>query len=308
VTVPWPFRHLGLKILAFVLALLLWFAVAGEEVVERGLRVPLELQQFPAGLELRGEWPTFVDVRLRGPSGALAGLAAGDTVAVLDLRTAKVGPRLFQLTPEQVRTPFGVQAVQVTPSSVSLTFENSKSGWVPVRPPVEGDPDPGFVRGMVTVSPPRVEVIGPETLVDRVREAFTEPVSIAGARDQVVQQVTVGFMDPELRLKVPRPALVTVQILPGPAERRITDRAIHLRNLAPKLVAQAMPEATTVVLRGSRQGVNRVDSSTVTAYVDLAGLGEGEHLLNVHVDPISEAGISRIDPDTIRVRITRAPD
>ena len=63
----WPFRHIGLKALSFVLAILLWLVVAGEEVVERGLRVPLELQQFPGGLELRGEWPTFVDVRLRGP-------------------------------------------------------------------------------------------------------------------------------------------------------------------------------------------------------------------------------------------------
>ena len=43
--------------------------VSGEETVERGLRVPLELQQFPAGLELQGEVPTTVDVRVRGASG-----------------------------------------------------------------------------------------------------------------------------------------------------------------------------------------------------------------------------------------------
>ena len=40
--------------------------VAGEQTVERGLRVPLELQQFPAGLELQGEPPALVDVRVRG--------------------------------------------------------------------------------------------------------------------------------------------------------------------------------------------------------------------------------------------------
>src|SRR5262249_36708870 len=51
----WPFRHLGLKALSLVLALLLWMIVSGEETVERGLRVPLELQQVPAGLELTGE-------------------------------------------------------------------------------------------------------------------------------------------------------------------------------------------------------------------------------------------------------------
>ena len=51
--------------------------VAGEETVERGLRVPLELQQFPAGLELKGDAPSLVDVRVRGASGALVAAGAG---------------------------------------------------------------------------------------------------------------------------------------------------------------------------------------------------------------------------------------
>jgi len=308
VSVIWPFRHIGLKALAFVLALLLWLVVAGEEVVERGLRVPLELQQFPSGLELRGEWPTFVDVRLRGPSAALGRMAAGDIVAVLDLRSAKVGPRLFQLTPDQVRAPSGVEVVQVTPPSVALAFEKSKTRLVPVRPPLDGDPAPGFVVGKVSVNPESVEVTGPETIVDRAIEAFTEPVSVAGARDQVVEQVTVGFLDAELRLKVPRPAIVTVQVLPGPDERTVSDRAIHLRNLGPKLVAQAIPAVTSVVLRGTSQSLSLVDTSTVNAYVDLSGLGVGEHVLNVQADALQDAGVSRIAPDTIRVRISSAQD
>src|SRR5436305_9388556 len=96
----WPFRHFGLKVLSLGLAILLWMAVAGEETVERGLRVPLELQQVPAGLELTGEVPTAVDVRVRGASGTLSRVAAGDVVAVVDLRTARAGRRLFPLGPD----------------------------------------------------------------------------------------------------------------------------------------------------------------------------------------------------------------
>ena len=36
-------QHPGLKVLSVGLAVLLWLIVAGEETVERGLRVPLEL-------------------------------------------------------------------------------------------------------------------------------------------------------------------------------------------------------------------------------------------------------------------------
>ena len=92
----------------------------------------------------------------------------------------------------------------------------------------------------------------------RATEALTEPVSIAGARDRVVETVTVGLLDPALRLKNPRPATVTVQIVPAPVERTLRDRPVHLRNLAGNLSAQAVPAAVDVNVRGSRDTLGRV--------------------------------------------------
>ena len=120
----WPFRHIGMKLLSVALALLLWMAVAGEQTVERVLRVPLELQQFPTSLELVGDFTTAVDVRVRGSAGTLSRVVNGDIVAVLDLQGAEAGPRLFRLTPDDVRAPFGVEVVQVSPTTVAMTFVN----------------------------------------------------------------------------------------------------------------------------------------------------------------------------------------
>ena len=133
----WLFGNIWLKLLSIGLALMLWMVVSGEETVERGLRVPLELTQVPAGLELLGDVPATVDVRVRGASGTLSRVAAGEVVAVLDLHTAQSGRRLFPLTPEQVRVPFGVEIVQVLPSAVTMAFEMSASREVPIVPSVE---------------------------------------------------------------------------------------------------------------------------------------------------------------------------
>ena len=100
------FRHIGLKVLSLVLAALIWLLVSGEQIVERALRIPLEFTNLPAQLELVGEPPTVVDVRVRGSSGALSRVATGELVAVLDLRTARAGQRLFHLTGADVRAPF----------------------------------------------------------------------------------------------------------------------------------------------------------------------------------------------------------
>jgi YbbR domain-containing protein len=299
----WPFRQLGLKILSLGLAVMLWVVIAGEETVERGLRIPLELQQFPPELELETEAPSLVDVRVRGASGTLSRVAPGDIVAVLDLHTARTGRRLYQLTPEQVRVPFGVQVVQINPPSVALVFEQSASKSVPVTPAVEGTPAPGFVVGKPTVEPGTVEVVGPAGAVQRVTEALTEPVSVAGAMQAVVDNVTVGFQDPSLRLKNPKLAEVRVPVLPGPVERTLRDLPVHLRDLGTNMTAQATPTAVEVVLRGSRQGLGRVDREEVTAYIELGGLGAGTYVLGVKVDASQDAGVARIIPATVQVTI-----
>jgi len=293
----WPFRHFGLKVLSLGLAILLWMAVAGEETVERGLRVPLELQQVPAGLELTGEVPTAVDVRVRGASGALSRVAAGEVVAVLDLRSARAGQRLF--------APFGVEIVQVTPSAIAFAFEPSATRTVPVELSVEGRPAPGYIVGSMTSEPARVEIVGPESAVKRATEALAEPVPIAGARDRVRETVTVGVLDPALRLKSARSAIVTIDIQPAPLERTLHNQPVHLSNLGATLVAQADPSTVNVSLRGSREALARLQSDDVRAFVDVAGLGTGLYPLTVYADVKREAGVTRIEPSVVQVRISR---
>lgn len=300
----WPFRHVGLKLMSLALALLLWMVVAGEETVERGLRVPLELQQVPAGLELTGDIPSAVDVRVRGSSGALSRLAAGDVVAVIDLRTAREGHRLFPLTPDQMRVPFGVEVVQITPSAVAIAFEKSASRQVPVVPAVEGRPAPGFVVGGRIADPKTVEVVGPESVVKEVTEVLTEAVNVAGARQNVTQTVVLGLLDPSLRLKNTRSATATVEIVPAPLERVLHARPIHLRGLGQDLQAQAIPPTANIALGGARHPLDRLTADDVVLYVDLTGLGVGEYSgLFLHADAPQDIGVTRIDPSSVQVLI-----
>lgn len=204
--------RLPLKIISVALAALLWLLVSGEQIVERALRIPLQFTNLPPALELVGEAPSVVDVRVRGSSGALARMSAGELVAVLDLRSARAGRRLFHLSGSDVRAPFGIDVVQVTPSSVPIGFEPSATRVVRVVPEVEGNPADGFAIGTVTAEPDTVEVVGPQSIVKGLTEAMTEPVSVDGARGTVSEMVTVGVADPAVRLRSPVAARVTVTI------------------------------------------------------------------------------------------------
>ena len=209
-----PFRRLGLKVVSVVLAVLIWLIVSGEQIVERAFRIPLEFTNLPAALELAGNAPNVVDVRVRGSSGALSRLAAGELVAVLDLRQARSGQRLFHMTGTDVRAPFGIEVVQVTPSSLAITFETSATKAVSISPILEGQPADGFEVRRIIADPAVVIVAGPATAVRETDEAITEPVSVANASDTVTEIVNVGVADPAVRLRSAQSVRVTVQIAP----------------------------------------------------------------------------------------------
>lgn len=209
-----PFRNLGLKFLSTCIAALLWLVVAGERVVERVMRAPVEMQNLPEGLEIVGTPPDTVEVRLRGPSGALSRMAAGDMAAVIDLQTARPGRRLFHLTQNNVSVPYGTEVVQVGPSTLTLEFETTAVRTVPVEPDVEGRPAMGYEVTKVTSEPATVEVAGPASAVNRLPAAITEPVSVQDQTRSVREIVTIGVPDSTLRLQSSKTAVVTVTIAP----------------------------------------------------------------------------------------------
>ncbi len=206
-------RNPGLKLLSIVVAALLWFLVSGQQEAQRTMRIPLEYANLPPELELRGETPMVVDVRVRGSAAALGRIAPGELVAVLDLRSARPGRRLFHLGVKDVRTQFGIDVVQVAPSNVSITVEPSETRSLAVMPDLEGDPAPGYRIGKVSAQPPTVEVIGPASAVSSLTRVVTEPVSVAGAATRVRETVNAGVADPSVRLKAAQRVTVDVEIV-----------------------------------------------------------------------------------------------
>jgi len=206
------FRNFGLKVLSICIATLLWLVVAGERVVERVLRVPVELQNLPSDLEIVSNPPETVEVRVRGSSGTLSRLAPGEVATVIDLRAARTGRRLFHLTPGQVNTPYGLETIQVSPPTLTMEFETTGIRMVRVQPTIDGIPARGYEVVSVKSDPETVEVSGPESALKQLKEAITEPISVSDLEATVREVVTVGVADSSVRVRAPQTITVTVTI------------------------------------------------------------------------------------------------
>jgi len=299
-----PFRDFWLKIVSVCLAVLLWVTVAGEPVVERGLEIPLEFENVPIGLEIVGDTPDSVSVRVRGSSRVVGRLDASEVVAVLDLGEERPGRRLFDMFAGRVDVPSGVEVTSVVPATITLVLEREGTPrMVPVVPDIEGEPADGMVVGRIKAEPATVEVIGPETPLSELREAFTEPVLIAGATRDVEAEVTVGVAGPTLRLVEPVTSRVLIEIVAAPVERTLHD--VPVASTYPQDAGRAVfePARVTVGVRGPDGAIRDLDAAAVRVHVDLAGLRPGRYNLPVTVELNNDVRVTNVDPPSVQVSV-----
>ena len=298
------FAHTGLKVVSVALAVLLWMLVSSQRApVERGLRIPLELQNLPQNLEMVEPPQESVDVRIRGTADALSRIAPGDLVATIDLSSAQPGRRLFHLSTERVKAPFAVAVTQVTPASVAIRFEPSATRIVPVVPSVEGEPAAGYIVGKVSAEPPTVEIVGPESILRRVTEAITEPLWVGSARSDVRSSVTLGVADEGVRVKNAKTAVVSVEIVSAPEERQFSSVPVRTRNLARGLTAAVSPATVRVRVRGTQEMLAKIRDTSIVAYVDLGGVGRGDYGLPVRLEPTVGVGVDQLDPMVVSIHV-----
>jgi YbbR domain-containing protein len=116
------FANAGLKLLALAISFLLWATYTAEPYSEVGFVVPLEFTTMPPQLEISGDVPTAARIRVRGRSAMVRRMVAADLNLRLDLKDAKEGTMLVELSPRMVGAPFGVTVVQVEPAEIHVTL------------------------------------------------------------------------------------------------------------------------------------------------------------------------------------------
>ena len=293
----WLLDNLALKMISLALAVMVWFVIAGEKTSEMGLQVPVELQNFPRDLELTGEPVDAVEVRLRASPGIIQHLTVSDVSAQIDVAEATEGEHIIHLTSDVIRVPFGVKVVKISPSTLTLHFERTLQKLVPVRPRLLGRPAPGFEVGTTTATPVEVRVAGPRTRVEDVESAFTEPISIEGARGPLEQDVNIGLEDPVLRIQGNPRVRVSVQVQEVRTQRTLAAVPVEVRGPA----GAVSPARVQVMLSGPQAELDKLTSADVRAFVQPdAGQATGPVPVRVEIAPGHPGvAVEKTEPATV---------
>lgn len=115
------FQHAGLKIGALLIAAALWIAYHSQPLVESSYNVPLLLENIPSGLEVTGDVPSTVLVRVRGRLGRLRPRDPGDLNVIADFTHAHAGTQLLPLVPSDS------DIVAISPAQVEFALVSASA-------------------------------------------------------------------------------------------------------------------------------------------------------------------------------------
>ncbi|MDW7711819.1 MAG: diadenylate cyclase [Deferrisomatales bacterium] len=114
----WPYGAVALT-----LAVGLWFLlVPGSSTVEMVRQAPVVVENLPVGYLLESVEPERVNVTVSGPRGAVY-LGPPDMIQVrIDAFLAQLGRRTFQVNPDRVDHPPGIEVRGISPSQVRISL------------------------------------------------------------------------------------------------------------------------------------------------------------------------------------------
>ena len=221
-----------IKVVALGISLALWLGVTGLSTLgSENYSVPLNLRTSDNSI-VTGTLIEDVEIRLSGDKRRIEQINRDDLRISLDLTDVAAGDHIVSLTPETVSItlPLGLKLDAIRPNKIPVRIEYVEEKEVAVTAETVGDLPEDYEVYSKTVSPPKVPVRGPSSIIRSLSSVSTEridltdrtsdftakqiPLTISAARATLLQTVVdVTFRIGEKRIE--RIFLVTVKDQPG---------------------------------------------------------------------------------------------
>ena len=196
-------NNLGLKIISFVFAVLLWLVVVNVDNPVKTKQfdsIPVKLQNAnlitDEGLvyEILDSTGT-VSVSVSAPRSYLELLSKDDIVAVADFNNITAA-NTINITYYSKRYNDRVTNFKGSIESVKLNIEPKKMLQLVLKTKTVGEVEEGYVIGKVTTDQNQVRISGPQSIVEQIKSAVIS-VDISGTTTDIATYADVKLYDAE---------------------------------------------------------------------------------------------------------------
>lgn len=293
-----------IKLLAVVLAILLWFNVITEKQYEYELKLPITDYELPSNLAPITPLPESLSVKV---------LAEGKQLLRSDWKHAGLRIKATRLVRGQNMIDFNLETVSLVRSEnvtlldipvtmpVVVRLDRMDSTLIPVasRMAVVPHDDYMVISGSEKITPPNVWVIGPVQILGRIDSVFTEQKILDGAKEPVRAELKLEVPD-QLSVQLRQDSVAAWVAVDKVRDREFT--GVPVAVLPDAIVRRPVvdPGRVTVIVRGPVSIIDTLASDDISVAVQAAGGGKGEYL-RPQVQLPQNVTLVHISPDSVRV-------
>jgi YbbR domain-containing protein len=294
--------NVGLKVLSLVMAMGLW--LAGHRDIERAVEVPVEFRNTPSDLMVMDNRVDYVVLRLMGPRTLVSTLDAEDLKLSLDLNGAKPGSVSYPLLgSSSFSIPRGVTVARINPPVIHLRLEPVMKRPLPVAVRLSNQPAFGYQISAMVARPDTVSVEGPAEEVKRLTSVDTLPVEVDQTYGVIKRKVRLSADGKPLSF-FPEQVEVSVTVTEEEINKEFSAVDVRAKGFTGAYIVN--PRSAYLRLSGPRRILGKLDLGSNQVYLDLQGLGVGEHSVPLNVSLPPEVKVLEQRPQRFRVRINKA--
>ncbi len=293
-------QNMSLKLLSFLIACVLWFAVLGSRNVEVTKEIPVEIITSP-DLMVANDVPDKVVFRMSGPKAFLRNILNRKEEPIrVNFTTAKPGFTTYRLFQDNIQVPIGVKVLSVNPASLVVKLEPVKHKEVPIRLVTKGAVATGYSIAKLELLQNTIKLKGPESNIDTVREVLTAPVNLSDVFDSGIKEATLDLSD--------APGVVVESELPKiHFEVTQTTANFKIRNVDVKIVSSRRstvdPKEVVIFVKCSPEELKTINRTKVFVTVDMKNKGAGTYEESVNAQLPANIKLMKVVPQKVKVTL-----
>lgn len=276
---PGETKNIVPKILAIILAIIMWMYVMNEQnpPFESSFIVPLEVRNVATDYVVF-EAPETIKVKIRGPRSMVAGVHTKDIKVFVDVKNLTEGTHTIGVN---ATIPASLELVEINPDKVQLRIEPVISRQLPIEVRPTGTPASGTVLGKTATSHGQVTIEGPRTIANTV-EKVVAAVDISGksndiAVDAVLIPINRAGKEVEGVTIYPEKTKVTVSLITEVTKKVLDIKPVTQGELPAGLIIKSVvtqPDKVELTEIVPGKGTDKQPDAIYTESINLADINK----------------------------------
>ena len=174
------YQDIFLIFVSLALGILIWLLVVGADQMDITLKVPVEILNLPKQLVIYNQYQKDVEVTLRGPRTIMQEMRSRNLSLPVDLSQATPDTVVISTDSLPLQLPSGISVLRIQPASITLSVDMLVQRHIPVEAQLKGKIPLGYTLKDLTLTPDKILVSGPQSLLEEQETLKTVPIDMEG--------------------------------------------------------------------------------------------------------------------------------